>query len=138
VVRARDVSGRISDRTYAGEFTFSCNRPPVVTGFTVGDTCVTIQGQPGFQKAKVFRWTAEDDEDGFPPDARISLENGLEDRAATRNTNFSIISERTFRDFSNTNPHVAEVRVLDRAGYTSTNRIRIAFDVNYADTTCVP
>jgi hypothetical protein len=138
VVRARDVSGRISDRTYAGEFTFSCNRPPVVTGFTVGDTCVTIQGQPGFQKAKVFRWTAEDDEDGFPPDARISLENGLEDRASTRNTNFSIISERTFRDFSNTNPHVAEVRVIDRAGYTSTNRIRITFDVNYADTTCVP
>ena len=53
-----------------------------------------------------------------------------------RGNNSAAIPERVFRDFSNTNPHVAEVRVQDRGGFFSDERLKVTFDVDYTDSTC--
>ena len=129
IVRSRDLSNRVSGLPYSGEFIFNCNFKPRLTGFTVADYCSLGQ------KYKKFTWTAEDEEDGFPGLAELYLENNLETRVI-RGTNSAAISERVFRDFSNTNPHVAEVRVQDRGGFFSDERLKVTFDVDYADSTC--
>jgi len=129
VVRARDLSNRISGLPYSGEFIFNCNFKPRLTGFTVADYCSLGQ------KYKLFTWTAEDEEDGFPSRAELFLENNLETRII-RDRNTAFIPERIFRDFSGNNPHVAEVRVIDRGGFASDERLKVTFDVDYADSTC--
>ncbi|HET9950980.1 MAG TPA: hypothetical protein VFS09_04205 [Candidatus Eisenbacteria bacterium] len=128
-VRARDLSNRISGLQYSGEFTFNCNFPPKLKNFRVCDACSLGQ------KWKRFEWDAEDEEDGFPAEATLYLENGLDTRTVL-GPNFFYIPERVFRDFSPTNPHVAEVRVKDRAGYASAERLKVTFNVDYVDTLC--
>jgi hypothetical protein len=80
VVRSRDLSNRVSGLPYSGEFSFNCNFKPKLTGFTVGECCSLGQ------KYKLFSWTAEDEEDGFPGVAEITLENGLETRLVQKGT----------------------------------------------------
>ena len=130
-VRARDLSNRISGFQYSGEFEFNCNFPPRLTGFRVCDACSLGQ------KYKRFEWDAIDQEDGVPPEADIYLENGIEIRRI-RGRTVEFIPERVFKGYSLTNPHVAEVRVYDRAGYASENRLKVTFDIDYADSTCSP
>lgn len=129
LVRSRDLSNRISGLPYSGEFFFNCNFKPRLTGFTVADHCTLGQ------KYKKFTWAAEDEEDGFPGLAELYLENNLETRII-RGTNTAYISERVFRDFSLTNPHVVEVRVQDRGTFYSDERLKVTFDVDYVDSTC--
>lgn len=129
VVKSRDLSNRISGHS-SGQFTFNCNFKPKLKGFRVVDCCSLGQ------KTKQFVWDAEDLEDGFPARARLFLENGLEERVVL-DRNWAAIPERVFRDFSATNPHVAEVIVVDRGGYPSDERLKVTFDVDYADTVCI-
>jgi hypothetical protein len=131
-VRARDLSGRISGFQYSGEFTFNCNFPPHLNGFQVSDSCYLGRWN------KYFTWTATDDEDGFPPGANLSLDNGLLTITVANGKGSALIPFKTFRDFSALNPHVAEVEVLDRAGYKSPERLRVTFDVGPVDTCVVP
>jgi len=128
-VRSQDLSNRVSGIQYSGEFNFNCNFPPTLKDFRVCDACSLGQ------KWKRFEWDAEDEEDGFPGTAELFLENGLETRTL-RGPNYYYIPERVFRDFSPTNPHVAEVRVKDRAGYASAERRKVMFNVDYVDTLC--
>ena len=132
IVRSRDLSNRVSgipSSGYNGEFVFNCNFKPMLTDFTVADYCFLGQ------KYKLFSWAAVDEEDGFPQVAELYLENNLETRVI-RGRNSAAISERVFRDFSGSNPHIAEVRVQDRGGFYSDERLKITFDVDYADSTC--
>ncbi|HEU4725254.1 MAG TPA: hypothetical protein VFU59_08140 [Candidatus Eisenbacteria bacterium] len=129
LVRSRDVANRVSGLPYSGEFIFNCNFKPKVTGFTVTDCCSLNQ------KYKIFSWVAEDNEDGFPKQATLSLENGLE-RRVVNDSSWVAIPERVFRTFSETNPHVAEVRVRDAGGFESDEILRVEFNVDYADSTC--
>jgi hypothetical protein len=129
IVRSRDLSNRISGLPYSGQFVFNCNFKPKLTGFRVVDCCSLGQ------KYKQFIWDATDDEDGFPARARLFLENGLEERVVL-GRNWTAIPERVFRDFSPSNPHVAEIVVQDRGGFVSDERLKVTFDVNYVDSTC--
>lgn len=138
-VRSRDLSNRISG-AQSGQFVFNCNFRPKLTGFTVSDCCILNQ------RYKLFTWTAEDEEDGFPAAAELSIENGLERRLVNGVDHYAI-SERVFRDFSPDNPHVVDIRVQDRGGFwsfqsgdsgTADQTRRVTFDVGYPpDTTCV-
>ena len=129
LVRSRDLANRISGSAYSGEFVFNCNFKPKITGFTVSDCCSLGQ------KYKLFSWTAEDEEDGFPGFAELYLENNLQ-TVTVRGRSWTAIPERVFRDFNPTNPHVVELRVQDRGTFFSDERLRVTFDVNYADSTC--
>lgn len=131
-VRARDQSGRVSGFQYSGEFVFNCNFPPNILSFDVRDSC--FQGRMN----KYFTWTALDEEDGFPPDAELYLDNALLTIVTHNGASSALVPWRTFRDFSENNPHIAEIRVRDRAGYISPDRLRVTFDIGPASAdTCV-
>jgi len=134
LVRGRDLSGRVSGIDFSGTFTFNCNFSPVLTGFTVRDSCVL-----GVRN-KLFQWTATDLEDGFPATAELALDN-LEIQFARlvntpNNQPMWLIPESVFRAFSPSNPHFVEIRVQDRGDYWSANKMRVTFDVDYSTSSC--
>jgi hypothetical protein len=131
-VRARDLSNRISGLQYSGEFSFNCNFPPHLNSFTADSACIIGK------KNMVFSWTAIDPEDGFPPEAVMFLENNLQTITIRGGVSSFAVPFRTFRDFSATNPHVAEIQVRDRAGYLSPERLKVVFDIGSVDTCVAP
>ncbi|HSQ59366.1 MAG TPA: hypothetical protein VLT84_02865 [Acidobacteriota bacterium] len=133
LVRARDVSDRVSGFQYSGTFRFNCNFPPKLTGFTVSDSC------GGTTRFKVFHWSADDEEDGFPATAELNLDNLETIVVRLQNTGFIprfAVPESVFRGFAPDNPHFAEIRVQDRGGYWSEDELKVTFDVNYLTPTC--
>jgi hypothetical protein len=134
LVRARDVSDRVSGFQYSGTFRFNCNFPPRLTGFTVIDTCVTTTS--GLTRGKMFRWVAEDEEDGLPGTAELILDN-LETVVTRLDDTGGLpqfwIPESRFKDFAPDNPHFVEIRVRDRGDYWSAEKLRVAFDVDYGN-----
>jgi hypothetical protein len=135
LVRARDRSGRVSGLPYSGSFTFNCNFPPEVTGFTVDSTCVLGV------KSKTFRWTATDFEDGFPATAYLELDGGLLTEVVRLvntpgNQPVFTVPESVFRGFSPENPHFADIYVEDRGKFTSANKLRVVFNVDYTTSSC--
>jgi hypothetical protein len=134
LVRARDVSDRISGFQYSGTFRFNCNFPPRLTGFTVTDTCQTTPS--GIVRGKLFRWVAEDEEDGLPGTAELILDNletVLIQLTDTGGAPQFWIPESRFKDFAPDNPHFVEIRVQDRGEYWSAEKLRVSFDVDYGN-----
>ncbi len=147
--RTRDVAGRISGFQFSGTFEFNCNFPPRMTGLTVRDTCVIGTGANAGRtvKAKAFKWTADDYEDGFPPKVIFELDGGIERRELTLDQvgrdpadglPIYVIEESIFRGFSPENPHFVDVFVRDRGDYPSPGKRRVDFDVDYASDACTP
>jgi hypothetical protein len=132
LVRARDLSNRVSGLPYSGEFTFNCNFAPHVDTLRADSACIPTAGKQ--VKNMVFTWSAKDSEDGFPPDAQLYLENGLQTVITHGGVSSWAIPFRTFRDFSASNPHVVEIKVVDRAGAFSPERLRVVFDIGPVDT----